>query len=55
VRLHRARQALRSGSLLPGRIRDVAVDCGFWHLGLFAKNYKEMFGESPSQTPALRI
>jgi AraC family ethanolamine operon transcriptional activator len=51
VRLHMARRALRQGLKTPGMVRDVAANHGFWHLGLFAKHYKTLFGESPSQTP----
>jgi AraC family ethanolamine operon transcriptional activator len=50
VRLHLARKALRQGGSTPGKVRDVAADQGFWHLGLFARHYKTLFGESPSQT-----
>ena len=50
VRLHQARRALRAVANAPGKVRDVAVDHGFWHLGLFAQHYKTLFGESPSQT-----
>ena len=32
------------------RITDVASDWGFWHLGRFARDYKRMFGELPSDT-----
>jgi len=29
---------------------SIAYDCGFGHLGAFAKTYRSRFGESPSQT-----
>ncbi len=32
------------------RIADVANRWGFWHMGQFAKDYKTMFGELPSET-----
>jgi len=32
------------------RVADVANTHGFWHMGQFAKDYKEMFGELPSET-----
>lgn len=50
VRLHLARRALRASPPAPGRIQQVALDCGFWHLGMFAKQYFELFGELPSKT-----
>ena len=31
-------------------IADIANHWGFWHMGQFAKDYKEMFGELPSET-----
>jgi len=31
-------------------IADVAAQWGFWHLSQFAKDYKQLFGELPSQT-----
>lgn len=50
VRLHQARKALRAQPDSPGRVRDVAVEYGFWHLGLFAQHYRALFGERPSHT-----
>ncbi|WP_324251758.1 anthranilate 1,2-dioxygenase regulatory protein AndR [Paraburkholderia gardini] len=49
VRLARARDALLAA---PGEVRvaDIALDCGFTHLGRFAIAYKKIFGESPSDT-----
>ena len=49
VRLERAQQVLRS-TPTGVRIADVALDCGFTHLGRFSISYKERFGESPSET-----
>jgi AraC family ethanolamine operon transcriptional activator len=34
------------------KIADVANDWGFWHMGQFAKDYRRMFGELPSDTLA---
>ncbi len=31
-------------------VSDIAAQWGFWHLSQFAKDYKQLFGESPSQT-----
>ena len=48
LRLDRARQALLAD---PGaHITQVALDCGFNHLGRFARDYRLRFGETPSET-----
>jgi len=31
-------------------VSDIAAQWGFWHLSQFAKDYKQLFGERPSQT-----
>ncbi len=31
-------------------VSDVANDCGFWHMGQFAADYRKIFGELPSST-----
>lgn len=49
VRLGRARRDLLVAG--PGtNVTEVAVRCGFKHLGRFAEVYKRAFGESPSET-----
>lgn len=37
---------------IPGEIiiSDIANQNGFWHMGQFAKDYKNLFGELPSET-----
>ena len=53
VRLCRARRALVHTG--PGTsIADVANEQGFWHLGQFARDYRRLFGELPSQTSGIR-
>ncbi len=48
VRLRHARQILTN---IPGMsVTDVAFRCGFGNLGHFSKDYREAFGELPSQT-----
>jgi transcriptional regulator GlxA family with amidase domain len=48
-RLRHARQRLGSGA--PGlTVTQVATECGFYNLGRFSVRYRQMFGESPSQT-----
>jgi AraC family ethanolamine operon transcriptional activator len=50
-RLWAARAALlRAGP--HERIKTIAFDHGFWHLGRFSKAYRAFFGEAPSQTIA---
>ena len=48
-RLVMVRRALKAaeGNLL---VKTAALNHGFWHLGNFAREYHEMFGEHPSQT-----
>lgn len=50
-RLSQAREALRRLPDRPGRVKAVALDHGFWHLGHFAADYRALFGEAPSLTP----
>ena len=46
LRLNGARRALQTGAT----VTDAALDWGFWHLGQFSADYRQMFGERPSQT-----
>jgi transcriptional regulator GlxA family with amidase domain len=48
-RLRHARARL-SRPLPNTSVTQVALDCGFFHLGRFARQYRQMFGESPSAT-----
>jgi len=50
VRLNRARRALQLGSVRSVTVTDVALEFGFWHLGRFAEQYNQLFGESPHET-----
>ena len=50
VRLHKIRAELQS---YPDRIlsiANVASKWGFWHMSLFSRYYRELFGECPSDT-----
>ncbi len=49
LRLNRVREALLKGSQEP-TIIDVANRYGFWHMGQFARDYRKLFAELPSQT-----
>lgn len=50
LRLNGAYTRLRSADRAQTRIIDVAMDWGFWHMGHFTKDYRSMFGETPSET-----
>lgn len=45
VRMNGARRAMKNAH----SIAEAATLWGFWHFGRFAQDYKEMFGELPSQ------
>jgi AraC-like DNA-binding protein len=49
-RLNRARTALLAADRGMGRVTDIAMELGFNELGRFAVRYRQMFGESPSET-----
>lgn len=50
LRLHRVRLALLSAAPKSTTVTTVAQHWGFGHLGEFARAYKDLFGELPSQT-----
>lgn len=47
VRLNKARRDLRSGHVR--WVADAANASGFWHMGQFAKEYRELFNRLPSE------
>ncbi|WP_430461052.1 helix-turn-helix domain-containing protein [Thalassolituus sp. LLYu03] len=49
-RLNNVRRALLAGLEDGQTISSVAGDWGFWHAGQFAHDYKQLFGENPSET-----
>jgi AraC-like DNA-binding protein len=49
-RMHLARRALLQASNETANVTRIATDYGFWELGRFAVAYRQMFGETPSQT-----
>jgi AraC family ethanolamine operon transcriptional activator len=49
-RLNDVRQALAQGHPEQFRVKTVAYEHGFWHLGQFASDYRKLFGERPSET-----
>ncbi|WP_163340705.1 helix-turn-helix domain-containing protein [Desulfopila sp. IMCC35008] len=50
VRLNDVRKVLYRE--IPGKLKiaDIANRRGFWHMGQFAKDYHQLFGELPSDT-----
>lgn len=50
VRLNRARRALQEQRIDSTTVSGVALNLGFWNLGRFAEQYKELFGELPCET-----
>ena len=47
-RLHAARRGLNDKGI--ASVTEIALKCGFNHLGYFARDYRTLFGEHPSQT-----
>jgi AraC family transcriptional regulator, ethanolamine operon transcriptional activator len=50
LRLNNVKKELRNSYSSSTKVIDVANQHGFWHMGQFAKDYKLMFGELPSDT-----
>lgn len=50
VRLHKIRSELQSAPDRILSIANVASKWGFWHMSLFSRYYRELFGECPSDT-----
>ena len=51
-RLTMVHMALKDGGGDAGLVKSVALAHGFWHLGHFARAYREQFGQTPSETLA---
>jgi AraC-like DNA-binding protein len=49
-RLHQVRRALRRADSDLNTVQSVANRFGIWHMGRFAVEYRELFGESPLET-----
>lgn len=50
VRLHRIRAELQSNAYRVSTIANIASKWGFWHMSLFSRYYRELFGECPNET-----
>jgi AraC family ethanolamine operon transcriptional activator len=49
-RLHSIRRALKTADPTRQTVNYIARDWGFLSMGHFARDYKKLFGETPSQT-----
>jgi AraC-like DNA-binding protein len=54
-RLAAARLKLLLGDPLVTNVTSIAIEEGFWELGRFAVEYRQMFGEKPSETLRRRV
>jgi methylphosphotriester-DNA--protein-cysteine methyltransferase len=50
IRLNNVHRALLRRRARSTTVTDVALTFGFWHLGRFAEQYNELFGEMPHET-----
>jgi AraC-like DNA-binding protein len=50
VRVQHAHRALLAADPVTSTVMDIAMNCGFSHMGEFAAIYKRTFGTAPSQT-----
>ncbi len=49
-RLHGVRRMLLNSDRKAGLVKESAMEWGFSHMGHFSRNYRQLFGESPSET-----
>lgn len=49
-KLKLVREKLEAANPVKERVGDIAAKCGFYHASNFSRNYKRLFGESPSET-----
>ena len=49
-RLEKANNELLAADPALTTVTDIAIACGFWHLGRFSQTYRQRFGERPSGT-----
>jgi AraC family transcriptional regulator, ethanolamine operon transcriptional activator len=50
IRLNGVRRALKASHPTTATVLGIANRYGFWHMGHFSKDYRQMFGELPSDT-----
>lgn len=51
-RLHGVRRDLLKAPQAVGVVKESALQWGFWHMGHFSREYRSLFGETPSTTAA---
>lgn len=49
LRLHLVRDVLSRTAADSASVTDIAMAHGFWHLGRFSQDFRELFGSTPSQ------
>lgn len=49
-RLHGVRRQLKATKSQTKTVMGIATNWGFWHMGHFCRDYKSLFGKSPSET-----
>jgi AraC family ethanolamine operon transcriptional activator len=54
LRLNNVRKELYRSNSKTTKVVDIANRWGFWHMGQFAFDYRQLFGELPSETLALK-
>ncbi|TIT53041.1 MAG: AraC family transcriptional regulator, partial [Mesorhizobium sp.] len=50
LRLNEARRLLTARGARGSSVTSIAMEVGLTHLGRFAANYRQLFGESPRET-----
>jgi len=55
VSLNGVRSQLRNADSPYGSVQDAAAAYGFWHMSQFAVDYRQLFGERPSETIKRRL
>lgn len=50
LRLNGVQSDLKKYSTTKIKVTDIANEWGYWHMGQFASDYKDLFGELPSET-----
>jgi len=53
ARLHEVREALMDANAEGLTIADIAMNCGFTHIGRFSRQYRTHFGRLPSEDRSL--